>query len=81
MGRGRQTANTNVGFQIDLFSTPISNHCATRILNCTNKLNKETFKEIRQTLEADNKTIGRKDPKSVRIERYTCYKNPLFNSE
>ena len=101
-GRGRQTAKANVGFQIGLFSTPISNHCATRILNCTNiiaptisgmqktansvaeafiKLNNESIKDIMQTLKADNKTIGQKDPKSVRIEGDTCYNNPLFNSE
>ena len=35
-GRGRQTAKANVGFQIGLFSTPTSNHCATHLLNCTN---------------------------------------------
>ena len=50
---------------------------ANSVADAFTKLNNESIKEIRQTLEADNKTIGQKDPKSVRIEGDTCYKNPL----
>lgn len=99
--RGRKAAKINIGAQIGLMHTPISNKSFGEILNaanvispckssmqkCSNKVSKEVeqinrdnMKSIRAKLVLENKRLGLKNEKLVRVETDARYNNPIFSS-